>query len=212
MKTASLSKFDLRDFLNKRTYDHAVICSFTFDTSFFEEYCLEKLSTLSNNKNITVFIDQNHYQEILDGGVSQRPNKANLHYLLYPISVTGVFHPKILLLASKNKGKLIIGSANLTRSGMTSNAELVGVYEYETEKNEQYKSLFQEAFNYILQLSRIYESKNVSSNINEIVRDVEWLTFQEEFENDHSNLLIHNLEEPLWNQLIRGINTPVDKV
>jgi HKD family nuclease len=208
----SFPKFDLREALNKRTYDHAVICSFTFDASFFEEYCLEKLTTLSNNGNITFFVDKGIYEEILLGPESQRPQKANLRYLLYPISVPGVFHPKLFLLAGRNKGKLIIGSANFTRAGITSNAEIVGYYEYEAEKNEQYKSLFQQAFDYLLELARIYKSENLDSNLQAVTRDAEWLLKGNEPEEKDNVLLLHNLEIPLWSQLIAGIEPPVDKV
>ena len=203
------SRFNLHDALNRRTYDHAVICTFTFEAPFFEEYCLEKLSTLNANGNITVFIDKSIYEEMILGPESLRPKKANLRYLLYPISVPGVFHPKLFLLASKTKGKLIIGSANFTRSGITANAEMIGYYEYETEKNEEHKSLFQQAFIYIQKLAEAYPSENLDSNINALLRDAEWLLQETEIEEE---LLIHNLEEPLWNQLISGIEAPVDSV
>lgn len=212
MTKNSLSKFDLKEALNKRTYDHAVICSFTFDPTFFEEYCLEKLSTLSNNGNITAFIDKNIYEEIILGPESARPQKANLRYLLYPISVRGVFHPKLFLLASKNKGKLIIGSANFTRSGLTSNAEIVGYFEYETGKNEQHKFLFQQAFEYVLKLAQDYPSENLDSNLQEITRDAQWLLSEGQPRDTEDMLLIHNLEESLWSQFILGIEKPVDKI
>lgn len=212
MTKKSFPKFDLREALNKRTYDHAVICSFNFDIPFFEEYCLEKLSTLSNNGNITVFIDKGIYEEIILGAESQRPQKANLRYLLYPVSVPGVFHPKLFLLASKNKGKLFIGSANFTRSGISTNAEMVGFYEYETEKNEQYKSLFQQAFNYILKLSQTCESENLDSNLQAIIRDAQWLIQNDETKTKEGSFLLHNLEDSLWSQLIAETESPVDKV
>lgn len=212
MTKKSFPKFDLREALNKRTYDHAVICSFNFDIPFFEEYCLEKLSTLSNNSNITVFIDKGIYEEIILGAESQRPQKANLRYLLYPVSVPGVFHPKLFLLASKNKGKLFIGSANFTRSGISSNAEIVGYYEYETEKNEQYKHLFQQAFNYILKLSQTCKSENLDSNLQAIIRDAGWLMPNDEAKTKEGAFLLHNLEDSLWSQLIAEIESPVDKV
>lgn len=202
-------RFNLHDALNRRTYDHAVICTFTFEAPFFEEYCLEKLSTLNANGNITIFVDKTIYEEMILGPESLRPKKANLRYLLYPIAVPGVFHPKLFLLAGKNKGKLIIGSANFTRSGITANAEMVGYYEYETEKNEEHKQLFQQAFRYIQNLAEAYPSENLDSNVNALLRDAEWLLQETEIEEE---LLIHNLKEPLWNQLISGIEAPVKSV
>lgn len=212
MTKNSLSKFDLRNALNRQSFNHAVICSFTFDPTFFEEYCLEKFSTLSNNGNITVFVDSNIYNEIILGPESSQPEKANLRYLLHPVSVRGIFHPKLFLLASKNKGKLIVGSANFTRSGLTSNAELIGYYEYEAEKNEEHILIFQQAFEYIQKLAQNNSSKSLDSNIQEIARDARWLIRDEESKDDSESLLIHNLEIPLWSQIIDGIESPVDKV
>lgn len=212
MAKKSFPKFDLLEALNKRTYDHAVICSFNFDVPFFEEYCLEKLSTFSSNGNITVFIDKGIYEEIILGPESQRPQKANLRYLLFPVSVPGVFHPKLFLLADKNKGKLIIGSANFTRSGISSNAEIVGFYEFEIDKNELYKPLFQQAFDYILKLSQQCESENLDSNLQAIIRDAEWLLPDDESESKDTSFFLHNLEESLWSQITANINPPVDKI
>jgi hypothetical protein len=40
---------------------------------------------------------------------------------------TGVFHPKILLQLGRRSGRIIIGSANMTASGLAGNLELAGV-------------------------------------------------------------------------------------
>ena len=60
------------------------ICTFAFDAPFFEEYCLEKLSSLCNNGNITVLLDRGIYEMVILGPESERPRKANLRYLLHP--------------------------------------------------------------------------------------------------------------------------------
>jgi PLD-like domain len=205
------SRLNIHEALNRRSYDHAVICSFTFEAPFFEEYCLEKLTTLSNNGNITVFIDKGIYEQAILGSESLRPQKANLRYLLYPISVPGVFHTKLFLLAGKEKGKLIIGSANFTRSGITANAEIAGFYEYETGKNEESKILFQQAFKYIQSLAAAYPSENLDSNISALIREADWLLPETEDGNEEQ-ILLHNLEEPLWEQLIAGVETPVESI
>src|SRR4051812_41973128 len=111
-KRRDTGRFDLHEALNERSYDHAVICTFEFNAPFFEDYCLDRLSSLSNNGNITVILDRGIYEKAILGFDSQRPVKANIRYLLHPIAVPGVFHPKLFLLVSKNKGRLIIGSAN----------------------------------------------------------------------------------------------------
>jgi hypothetical protein len=119
-----------------RTAAGAVICTYRFDPSFFEDYCMEKFGCLHRNNNITVLIDWGCYDELLAGTLRDRPNLANIRYLLQPITAKRVFHPKVFLFADEDKGSLLIGSANATRPGLTSNAELVGVFHYEQGKRK----------------------------------------------------------------------------
>ena len=129
-----MTKVNLDQLLRDNAFHHAIICTFTFDHEFFEEYCLNQYKSLFNNNNITVITDKNIYQDIITRPGIKRPKQANLRYLLHSIDVKGVFHPKLILLFSKKKGRLILGSANFTRPGLTTNAELVNYFDYEEEK------------------------------------------------------------------------------
>lgn len=211
MARKATTRFDVHEALNSRAYDHAVICTFTFEATFFEEYCLEKFASLNNNGNITVLVDRGIYEKAFLGPESQRPRKANLRYLLQPISASGVFHPKLFLLASKNSGRLIIGSANFTRPGITSNAEMVGCYDYEADKDESYKSLFQAAFSYLTEVSRRWHGDNLVSNLSTITRDAAWLLAEDE-PVTHVPAFLHNLTAPLWEQITAPITPPVDNI
>src|SRR6185295_10783193 len=127
---------------SRGSFDHALFSTFTFDPSFFEQHCLEKFKSLHTNANITILIDRRIYESLLLDERLEKPKKANIRYLLHPVSLNGLFHSKVHLLVRRNKGRLIIGSANLTRNGITSNAEMVASFEYEKEKDETFKSLF----------------------------------------------------------------------
>jgi HKD family nuclease len=130
---------------------------------------------------------------------------------LHPVSVSGRFHPKIYLFLSKAKGKLIFGSANLTRAGLTSNAELVSCYEYEADKKGKYLSLFVTAFQYIKKVCDRWPAETLLSNINNVERNVPWLSNEKPAEDNRLRLL-HNLDEPLWAQLREGFKIPVDRI
>jgi HKD family nuclease len=212
MAKKSLPRFNLHEALNKKSFDHAVICTFTFDPVFFEQYCLEKFRSLSNNGNITVFTDKTIYEQVLLGPESTRPKSANLRYLLFPVSVPGVFHPKIFLFASKNRGKLFIGSANFTRSGLTSNAEMIASFDYETEKDERHIHVFQKTFKYLLELGSRLNSRNVDSNLQEIACKADWLVQDQEIIESESVLFLNNLTEPLWKQIVTDIEPPVESI
>lgn len=56
-RDAKSSRIDLHEELSQRTYHNAVLCTYTFDPRFFEDYCLERFSALSMNNNISVCID-----------------------------------------------------------------------------------------------------------------------------------------------------------
>jgi hypothetical protein len=112
VKTLSLKRLDLHQLLDSGSFDHAVILTYTFDPIFFEDYCLANFEGLHNCKSISVLLDRSTYEKIVAGAQTDRPKKANLRYLLHPVSVPGVFHPKLVLLTSANKGHLLIASAN----------------------------------------------------------------------------------------------------
>lgn len=111
---------------NKSKYSSCIITSYTFDFTFFEERILPTLRT-SNIKNINVFVDGNYLDNCLE---DSRGNEFKHHrtYSLNPIYIDGIFHPKIILLTGHKHGLLIIGSGNLTSSGISTNDEVWGAF------------------------------------------------------------------------------------
>src|ERR1035441_1367266 len=89
------TKLDLHDALSSRTYHNAILCTYTFEPLFFENYCLDRFSALSSNNNISVCTDRTTYQRIALTPESQRPKQVNLRYLLSPIDTKGRFDPKL---------------------------------------------------------------------------------------------------------------------
>lgn len=200
MAPPSSARLNLHETLERHGYDHGVVCTYTFDHEFFEDYCLEQLRAFSANGNLTVIVDQGTYEKAIACPASHRPRKANLRYLLHPIAVPGVFHSKLYLFTSANKGKLIIGSANCTRAGLTSNAELAGVFTYEREKDERFAPLLRSAFRTVQRIAERWPSQPLMSNLADMGRAADWL-----FEGDKSDTvkvrLLDNLDRPLWDQI-----------
>lgn len=152
MNKYAKERINLDSILKNNSYNHAVLCTYTFDPDFFEEYCLNKFDALRSNNNITVIVDHLTYQKSITGANYYRPQQANLRYLFCPIMVSGAFHAKLFLFVNKSQGRLIVGSANFTRPGLTSNAELVGCYDFEEDKSENYRPLFAAAFSFLTEL------------------------------------------------------------
>ena len=203
---------NLHDLLHHASYDHAVICTYTFDPDFFEEYCLDKFNSLKTNGNISVIVDDDTYFQAITGPADSKAKLANLRYLLHPIDVPGRFHTKIFLFTSKNKGRLIIGSANFTKPGITSNAEMINYYDYETEKKEEFKYLFQSVFIYLNKISGRWPSNALISNLKSIEREAPWLLAENPIGQDSEVKFIHNLETSLWDQVKSNFTPPVDTI
>src|SRR5215204_4316875 len=162
MAKADTDRLDLHEALLRRPFDHGVICTFSFDPFFFEKDCLDKLRALSYNSNLSVLVDRGTYDDIVERSGSDRPTQANIRYLLHPVAARGVFHPKIFLFASRDRGRLIFGSANFTGGGLYRNAELVGCYDYEAEEDETFAPLFRSAFDFLRRLAERYPGEALS--------------------------------------------------
>jgi hypothetical protein len=202
-------RINLHDALLRSSFDHAIICTFTFQPQFFEGYCLDRFRCFAENKNITIIVDGSTYDALLQLPASEWPRLANIRYLLHRVVVAGTFHPKLFLFASKNKGLLVIGSANFTKPGLTNNAELVGLYRYERGKREQYVTLFRQALQFLAEISNRWPGKDLQSNLNDLTRDADWL-LPETPEAACRLRLVHNLDRPLWHQIIEGLIPPLD--
>jgi hypothetical protein len=126
-------------------YDSAFLTTYAFSAQAFEDVTLSRLRS-SGCRNITILIDQNMLNTSLDEfGV---PSFAGRYYHLAKISLQGAFHPKITLLCGADKGRLLIGSANLTGLGLGGNRELVADIRYSDGESENVH-LFGQAIRYI---------------------------------------------------------------
>jgi hypothetical protein len=210
MKTPSLARLDLHKLLDSGAYDHAVVLTYTFDPIFFEEYCLANLDGIHSCKTISICLDRTTYNNIIGGPQTERPKQANLRYLLHPISVPGVFHPKLVLLTSSAKGRLLLGSANFTRPGLTANAELVAAYDFKVKEEEGCAHVFRSAFSLVKAIADRWPTRNLTSNLQEMLRDCPWL----EGSSDKCEALelIDNLETPLVPQLVSKVNGSIECV
>src|SRR5208283_912572 len=210
-KSNSSRRLDLHEALSKRSFQNAVICSFTFDPLFFENYCLEKFATLSSNNNISVITDQLTYLKIASAAETECPKQLNLRYLLHPVTVEGRFHPKLFMLTNGTAGRLIVGSANFTRAGLTTNAEVADVFEFDEDDSHEFLPLFKDALQFVAQLARQWPSESLASNLDELQRTTPWLTHETDQAGGHMRL-IHNLDHSLWSQLPSFQVGPVENI
>ena len=81
------------------------------------------------------------------GGASELPQRAGTHYTVSGASAAGVFHPKLFLQFGRKGGRLIIGSANLTPSGLAGNLEIIGTLSCDEESSGE-QQLIAQAWHY----------------------------------------------------------------
>ena len=115
-------------------YHSCVITCYSLDFSFFEERILPALR-IANVKNVNILAD-GHYLEKAQEITTGKEFKHNKTYNFLPIYETGVFHPKIILLTGVKHGLLIIGSGNITSSGLSTNDEIWGAFHLDNIGNE----------------------------------------------------------------------------
>lgn len=134
-------------------YDHqfretgfhsALLSTFSFDPIGFENVLLTTLKS-AGCRNIAVIGDRQMInQAAADIGV---PSFAGQSYHLAKRDLKGCFHPKISLQFGRSKGRILIGSSNLTTAGMIGNLEAFSYIEY-SEENPDSVGIFASVLNY----------------------------------------------------------------
>jgi hypothetical protein len=194
------AKLDLPATLRSKRFELAVATTYTFQPSFFEEYCLTSLAAFADASSVTVITDQSVYEAMITGPEQDRPRQANLQYLVHPVSVGGVFHAKLWLFVGATSGRLVVGSANLTRPGFTANAELVAAYDFDLAKNQRWRPLFREAFAFLQLIATRWPGRALASNLREMERQAPWLGDAGP-EGGSTPSLVHSIEVPIIDRL-----------
>ena len=115
------------------------------------------------------------------------------------------------MLSTKTSGRLILGSANFTRAGLTSNAELADVFDFELDGRVEFRRLFQDAFNFVSSLADGCPSQTLASNVGHFLHTTPWL--QGVLDPEITSIrLLHNLEHSLWDQIMSIVPRPVDRI
>jgi hypothetical protein len=139
---------NLLDLIGKHRgkYHSCVMTCYSLDFSFFEERVLPTLR-LANIKNVNLLAD-GHYLEMAQEATTGKEFKHNKTYNFQPVYETGVFHPKIMLLTGVRHGLLVIGSGNITSTGLSTNDEIWGAFHLDSVGNEN-APLFGAVWNYL---------------------------------------------------------------
>lgn len=116
--------------------------SYSFDLKLFDQYLLRRLA--QSPLNAVVLVDRDKLSSVwehLHEDQSYLTRQAGRRYLLRGIGVQGggAFHPKTYLFVRGNQASLLVGSGNLTRSGIDDGRETFT--SFSTERQEDLASM-----------------------------------------------------------------------
>ncbi|MBU0508887.1 hypothetical protein KKH27_08640 [bacterium] len=186
----------------------AFLSTFQFDPDFFERRLL-RCQALTKARRIVVFLDSHQWTDLLNRDVPAR--WLNRRYLVVPVHrPQGAFHPKLTLLLTESGGQVICGSNNLTRSGCSSNFELLNTipFNFEGESQEEI-SIAKEAFTFFEHAARNTD-KEIARIVNEWIEETasiySWIREPIEGESERKIRLIHTYNGSIWNRLVEELN------
>jgi hypothetical protein len=166
MKISQHNLFDLID-KGTKVYHSALLTTFSFDPVFFERYYMPQLRR-RGIRNVILLVDAGRYDAVMQSEESFAFTKKDYAIVRVEPEFGGVFHPKVSYFVGKNKVMAIVGSGNLTYSGIAYNDELWGAFCIEDERSPQ-TPLLRDIWEFL---------KNVitNANIGETVRcQLDWI-------------------------------------
>lgn len=203
-------ELSLDEELKRGRFNHAILATYNFGAPFFEQYCLEKYESLATAANILIFLDRGQHDALLLAGAEERPRRAGMRYVLCPVRCAGVFHPKLYLFAASDRALLILGSSNLTRTGLTLNAEFAVALRFESGVQEQHLPVFGDAFRFFTALAERQRSESVFEALQTLSAACPWLPQNDDGSPTRPRIL-HSLDAPLWRQIRGPLAGPVER-
>ena len=215
-----IERKNIINLLSDRTnvYHSALLTTYSFDPIYFEAVYLSTLRKLGIT-NIVVLMDANMYDQLLSDSNYSCHKVSQINYTLIRKENRsfGVFHPKMVLLFGEEEGALIVGSGNLTYSGLSNNEEVWNVFHVLGDESIHYP-LFYKAW--------LYCSEATSQVSPLVVRQKEWMIEQSPWLHKESNensitliskedcsLLFNTQEATILNSLYSSIGkTPIKEI
>ncbi|MDC1287387.1 hypothetical protein N8198_05835 [Gammaproteobacteria bacterium] len=200
-----LPKISLFDELRKNGYEASLITTFNAYLPFYEEVILRRLVSSGIRHNV-LMMDARQYAASLS---DQPPRFAGQNYSLMPVKVGGAFHPKLIFLAGKKKGLVVIGSHNMTLAGFGFNRELTNVVRIEGADDGAGIAIANDVWAEVEHWLENF-AENVPSQVIEMVSRVKefapWIKKEAKPDANISVLAGHPGEKPLWERLL-GLTT-----
>lgn len=183
-------------------WHHAIILTYGANIQYFENLLLQDLAK-ARCRNIVILADE---QRLLENAAFlakyQLTRYINHRYIVSGIHVQHAAHAKMILLTHPQKGRLLVGSGNLSADGYASGGEIFIQYEYSNDHPDTLN-----AFHTVRQMltalaEREYLGGIAREHIIYMLDDTPWL-FQTAPNKWHP--VRHNLDHSFLNQLVAEI-------
>ena len=185
----------------------AFLSTFQFDPDFFERRLLRS-DALAKARRIVVFLDALHWSDLLRRDVPAR--WLNRRYLVVPVHrSTGVFHPKLNLLLRESGVQVTCGSNNLTRSGCSSNLELLNAVQCDFEgAHPEEMDVAREAFAFFEDAAKNADgeiARIVDEWMAETANSFPWLREPVDGTGERAMRLVHTYTGTIWDRLVQHL-------
>lgn len=178
----------------------AVFLTYTLNLNFFEQIVAPALDQ-AGCSNVLILADPDGYQQALEIG-AKSIGGVGLRYVCSPIMRKGfgIQHAKLLFMAGPNRGRLLIGSGNLTFPGYGRNLEIYSHFEYDALDVAADSSPFYEVWQLIHNIANDGGlSSSAQQQIKTIQENVTWLNIPRQ---SSESVVWHNYDHSLLEQLI----------
>lgn len=181
--------------------DNCVALTYTLDLPFFEYMLFEPLYN-GGCRNVTILCDPGQYDTALDDIPALK--HLGQRYLCLPSTIAkAAFHPKLILLTSNEAGLLLVGSGNISRSGLTHNQEVWTKFSYTDGANDKFGwAACRWAFDYLSRLAEAQQEPTLQQRLEQLRDTTGWLRQEPEPSEESSFWLLHNLDCPILDQLL----------
>lgn len=188
----------LEEIEKSRDYEFALMTTFNIDVDFFERQIVGRL--IGNGiKKIALFVDAQELSKSINNTWKKSLLMGN-RYSVNPVRINGSFHPKVLLLMSFDSAKLIVSSANYTKSSYSTNNEIFNVFEMNPE-NREYLHLIQAAVDFFRSVYDI--SYRLDDEIFKEIEEIPYISMEHAFSNEA--FLLHSIDNTILSQIEKRI-------
>ena len=195
--------YSLLDILQKSVgYDIALLTTYNFDIRLFEQAILNSLFA-NNVRKVSVYVDA---EELVKSLQSVRNCQIGRKYMINPIRINSTFHPKVVLLLGEKKARLILGSANITTPGYTTNNEVFNFIDY-SDKDPKYLDLIVSAIGFFNSIDN-----NSDQLDRELIEEAASYPYYHRTRHNEETYYLHNLKDSILSQARQLISDDVERI